>query len=63
MAAELEGKLADILVVNGNVMKDISILENGDNLIAVMQGGVAKGWPWRLWAALCKRCHGGWWGT
>ncbi len=37
-----KGKLADILVVNGNVMKDISILEDRRNLLAVMQGGVVK---------------------
>ncbi len=36
------GKLGDVLVVSGDVLKDISILENGDNLIAVMQGGVLK---------------------
>jgi len=37
-----KGKLADVLVVDGDVMKDISILENCDNLLAVMQGGVVK---------------------
>jgi imidazolonepropionase-like amidohydrolase len=37
-----KGKLADILVVDGDVMKDISILENRGNLLAVMQGGVVK---------------------
>lgn len=37
-----KGKLADILVVNGDVMKDISILEDRRNLLAVMQGGVVK---------------------
>ena len=37
-----KGKLADVLVVDGDVIKDISILENRDNLIAVMQGGVIK---------------------
>lgn len=36
------GKLADVLVVKGDVLKDISILENRDNLLAVMQGGVVK---------------------
>ena len=36
------GKLGDVLVVKGDVLKDISILENRDNLIAVMQGGVVK---------------------
>ncbi|GEP44196.1 hypothetical protein [Brevifollis gellanilyticus] len=33
------GKLADVLVVKGDVLKDISILENRENLMAVMQGG------------------------
>lgn len=36
------GKLADVLVVAGDVMRDISILENRANLLAVMQGGVVK---------------------
>jgi imidazolonepropionase-like amidohydrolase len=36
------GKLADVLVVNGDVLKNISILEKRDNLIAVMQGGAIK---------------------
>jgi imidazolonepropionase-like amidohydrolase len=36
------GKLADVLVVKGDVLKDISILENRGNLLAVMQGGVVK---------------------
>ena len=36
------GKLADVLVVDGDVMKDISILENRDKLFAVMQGGFIK---------------------
>jgi imidazolonepropionase-like amidohydrolase len=37
-----KGKLADVLVVGGDVMKDISILEDRNNLLAVMQGGVVK---------------------
>lgn len=37
-----KGKLADILVVDGDVMKNISILEDRRNLLAVMQGGVIK---------------------
>ena len=37
-----KGKLADILVVDGDVMKDIRILEDRDNLLAVMQGGIIK---------------------
>ncbi len=36
------GKLGDVLVVAGDVLKDISILENRNNLLAVMQGGVVK---------------------
>jgi imidazolonepropionase-like amidohydrolase len=37
-----KGKLADVLVVDGDVMKDIRILEDRKNLLAVMQGGVVK---------------------
>jgi imidazolonepropionase-like amidohydrolase len=37
-----KGKLADVLVVEGDVMKDISLLENRRNFIAVMQGGIVK---------------------
>jgi len=37
-----KGKLADVLVVEGDVMKNISILEDRSNLLAVMQGGVVK---------------------
>ena len=36
------GKLGDVLVVDGDVMADISILENRDRFIAVMQSGVVK---------------------
>lgn len=36
------GKLADVLVVAGDVLQDISVLEYRDNLLAVMQGGVVK---------------------
>jgi imidazolonepropionase-like amidohydrolase len=36
------GKLADVLIVEGDVLKDISILENRAQFIAVMQGGVVK---------------------
>jgi imidazolonepropionase-like amidohydrolase len=40
------GKLADILVVDGDVLADISILEDRSRFIAVMQGGVVKvAWP------------------
>jgi imidazolonepropionase-like amidohydrolase len=36
------GKLADLLVVDGDVVADISVLEDRSRLIAVMQGGVIK---------------------
>lgn len=36
------GKLADVLVVAGDVLKDIRVLEDRSNFIAVMQGGVVK---------------------
>jgi imidazolonepropionase-like amidohydrolase len=36
------GKLADILVVDGDVLGDITLLENRKKLIAVIQGGIIK---------------------
>jgi imidazolonepropionase-like amidohydrolase len=36
------GKLADVLVVEGNVLDDISILEDRRRLTAVLQGGIIK---------------------
>ena len=36
------GKLADILVVEGDVLKDISLLEDRQKFLAVMQGGIVK---------------------
>ena len=36
------GKLADVLVVDGDVPADIAILEDRSRFIAVMQGGVVK---------------------
>jgi imidazolonepropionase-like amidohydrolase len=36
------GKLADVLVVDGDVVKDIGILRDRSRFIAVMQGGVVK---------------------
>ena len=36
------GKLADLLVVDGDVVADISVLEDRSRFIAVMQGGVVK---------------------
>ena len=36
------GKLADVLVVDGDVIADISVLEDRSRFIAVMQGGIIK---------------------
>jgi imidazolonepropionase-like amidohydrolase len=36
------GKLADVLVVEGDVLADISVLERRETFLAVMQGGVVK---------------------
>jgi imidazolonepropionase-like amidohydrolase len=36
------GKLADVLVVDGDVLADISVLEDRTRFIAVMQGGIVK---------------------
>ncbi len=36
------GKLADVLIVDGDVAKDISLLERREKFIAVMQGGIVK---------------------
>src|SRR5262245_1795665 len=36
------GKLADVLVVDGDVLADIRILEDRSRFLAVMQGGVVK---------------------
>jgi imidazolonepropionase-like amidohydrolase len=36
------GKLADLLVVDGDVLADIAVLEDRTRFIAVMQGGVVK---------------------
>lgn len=41
------GKLADILVVAGDVEHDISLLEDRSRFLAVMQGGVIKAGSWR----------------
>jgi imidazolonepropionase-like amidohydrolase len=37
-----KGKLADVLVVDGDVAADISILEDRKRFLAVMQGGIIK---------------------
>jgi imidazolonepropionase-like amidohydrolase len=36
------GKLADLLIVDGDVLADITLLEDRSHFIAVMQGGVIK---------------------
>jgi imidazolonepropionase-like amidohydrolase len=36
------GKLADVLLVDGDVIADISVLEDRKNILAVMQSGVLK---------------------
>ena len=36
------GKLADVLVVDGDVLADIAILEDRTRFLAVLQGGVMK---------------------
>jgi imidazolonepropionase-like amidohydrolase len=36
------GKLADVLVVDGDVLADIRVLEDRSRFVAVMQGGVVK---------------------
>jgi imidazolonepropionase-like amidohydrolase len=36
------GKLADVLVVDGDVVADISVLEDRSRFIAVLQGGIVK---------------------
>lgn len=41
------GKLADILVVDGDPVKDIRILEDRNRLLAVMQGGIVKAGRYR----------------
>jgi imidazolonepropionase-like amidohydrolase len=36
------GKLADVLIVDGDVLADISLLEDRSRFLAVMQGGIVK---------------------
>jgi imidazolonepropionase-like amidohydrolase len=36
------GKLADVLVVDGDVVADIGVLEDRSRFIGVLQGGVVK---------------------
>ncbi|MFO0867587.1 MAG: amidohydrolase family protein [Pirellulales bacterium] len=40
------GKLADLLVVDGDVVADIRLLEQRQRFLAVMQGGVIKAGEW-----------------
>jgi imidazolonepropionase-like amidohydrolase len=40
------GKLADVLVVDGDVITNISVLEDRSRFIAVLQGGVMKAGNW-----------------
>jgi len=37
-----KGKLADVLVVNGDVVRDITLLEDRTNFLAILQGGVRR---------------------
>src|SRR5207248_11299850 len=36
------GKLADVLVVDGDVLADIALLDDRTRFLAVMQGGIVK---------------------
>jgi imidazolonepropionase-like amidohydrolase len=36
------GKLADVLVVDGDVIANIAVLEDRSRLLAVMQNGIVK---------------------
>jgi imidazolonepropionase-like amidohydrolase len=36
------GKLADVLVVDGDVLGDIGIIQDRKRILAVLQGGVVK---------------------
>jgi len=40
------GKFADVLIVDGDVAADISLLEDRRKFFAVMQGGVIKAGQW-----------------
>jgi imidazolonepropionase-like amidohydrolase len=37
-----EGKLGDVLVIAGDVLQDVTLLEDRKNILAVLQGGVLK---------------------
>lgn len=49
------GKLADLLVVDGDVLADIAILEDRSKFLAVMQGGVVKAGSARVVDAVAER--------
>jgi len=36
------GKLADLLIIDGDPLRDIKVLEDRSRFLAVMQGGVVK---------------------
>jgi imidazolonepropionase-like amidohydrolase len=40
------GKLADVVVVDGDVLADISVLEDRSRFLGVIQGGVLKAGRW-----------------
>ncbi|MBI3415655.1 MAG: hypothetical protein HY043_10125 [Verrucomicrobia bacterium] len=41
-----KGKLADVLIVHGDVAADIALLEDQKKFLAVMQGGIIKAGQW-----------------
>ena len=51
------GKLADVLVVDGDVIADIAVLEDRSRLLAVMQNGIVKAGTLAKRQNLC-RCRG-----
>jgi len=49
------GKLADLLVIDGDVAADISLLEKRDRFVAVIQGGVVKAGRMAVGEDSCQR--------
>lgn len=41
------GKLADILVIDGDVLSNIRLLEDRQNILGVLQGGSLKAGRWK----------------
>ena len=41
-----KGKLADVIVVDGDVIGDIAVLEDRSRFLGVLQGGVIKAGRW-----------------